>query len=98
MRSGNKGDTIDFLERCFAFSHRIKCRLAQEPGAVFAGGLPELTHGSAACYQLANLVVQDQELRDRLAATVARSAAFAATASGAEAECPRRFFSQARFL
>src|SRR3954466_6008256 len=74
----HKSDTVDLLETCFC--------VVDQPH----GGLPERQRAGGTCHflalscrragddQLAQLVVQDQELADRLAAAKARAAAWRA--------------------
>src|SRR5687767_16014291 len=77
-RSGNKGDTVDLLKRGLALLHRVEGGVAQEARAGTQRRLLELAHRRAARDQLAQLVVEDHQLGDRLAALVARAAALAA--------------------
>src|SRR3954467_9046758 len=87
-RSGNKGDTVDFLERGLAVLHRIESGLAQRAGARALRGFLQMAHRRARRDQLAQLVVQDHELGERFSSLVAGAAAVAAAA--ADAEVPAR--------
>src|SRR5687767_8673026 len=71
-RSGNKSDTVDLLQRGLALAHRVERGIAQEARAAAARRFLQLAQRRAAGDELAQLVVQDHELGDRLAALVAR--------------------------
>src|SRR5258706_15536425 len=77
-RSVDKRDTVDLLQRGLALAHGLERRLAQRARAVSLRRLLELPDRRARDDQLADLVVQDQQLRDRLAALEAGAAALAA--------------------
>src|SRR5688500_5649943 len=83
-RSGNKRDTVDRVARGLALLHRFERRLAQEARARAPRRLLQLAQRRATGDELAQLVVQDHELGDRLAALVAGAAAFAAAFAGLE--------------
>src|SRR3989449_7602102 len=85
-RSGNKRDTVDLLQRGLAFPDGFERRVAQEARAGAVRRLLQLPHRGARGDQFAQLVGEDHQLGDRLAALVARAAALAAAA--AHAECP----------
>src|SRR5260221_11525453 len=85
-RSLNKRNTVDLFQRGFTPLHSLQCRIAQEPRAARPGGLLQLAHRGTGGDQLAQLVVEDHELGDRLAPLVAGAAAFAASAPDAEPE------------
>src|SRR5690348_2834449 len=82
----NKRDTVDFLQCRLALAHGIERRVAQQAGAVAHRRFLELAHRGAGGDQLAQLVVEDHQLGDRLAAAVAGAAALAAAL--AELELP----------
>src|SRR4051812_35723489 len=71
-RSAHKRDTVDLLKRGFAFAHRFERRLAQGAGAVPLRRVLQLPDRRAGDDELAQLVVEDQQLGDRLAAFEAR--------------------------
>src|SRR5262245_30261021 len=82
--SGNKRDTVDLLQRGLAFLDRREGRLAQEARAGALRRLLERAQRRARGDELAQLVVQDHELRDRLASAVAGAATLPATLADAE--------------
>src|SRR5688500_2357223 len=83
-RSGNTGDPVDFQQRGLALADRVEGGVAQEARAGALRRLLELAHRRAAGDQLAQLVVEDHQLGDRLAAPVAPAAALAAAAPDQE--------------
>src|SRR5688500_1577596 len=74
----HESDTIDLLESGFAGLHQRESRVAQRDGARGARRLFQLARGSARHDELSQLVIQHQELADRLATLEPRAAAFAA--------------------
>src|SRR5687767_15539404 len=76
--SGNKRNTVDLLQRGLAPAHHVERRIAEKACPGTARRLLQLAQRRAAGDDLAQLVVQDHELGDRLAALVARATAFPA--------------------
>src|SRR6266852_8267103 len=85
-RSRNKRDTVDLLQRGLAFPDGFERRVAQEARAGAVRRFLQLPQRGAGGDQFAQLVGEDHQLGDRLAALVARAAALAAAA--AHPECP----------
>src|SRR5688572_20796799 len=85
----DKCDTVDLLQRGLAAPHGIERGLAQEARAVRRRAVLQLADRRARRDQLAQLVVEDQQLGDRTAPAVARAAAFAAALAFLEIEGSR---------
>src|SRR5437763_7862457 len=77
----HKSDTVDLLEICFAVLYEPHCGLPQRQRAAGIRHFFQLPRARAGDDQLAQLVVQDEELADRLAAAISRAAARAAAAA-----------------
>src|SRR5438094_736608 len=90
MRSSllrHKSDTVDLLKTCFSVIDQPLCGLPERQRARGTRHFLKLSCRRAGDDQLAQLVVQDQELADRLAAAEAGAAAMrAALALAARAE------------
>src|SRR3954465_14889829 len=76
----HKSDTIDLLESCFSCLHELHRGFAQGLGAGAARRLFQLARRRARHDQLAQLVVEDQQLADCLSSLEAGSPAFGAAA------------------
>src|SRR3954469_10011422 len=76
----HKSDTIDLLEIGFSGLHELHRGIAQGLGAGFARRLFQLARRRARDDELAQLVVEHQQLADGFSSLEAGSAAFAATA------------------
>src|SRR5438093_8861327 len=85
-RSLDKSDTIDLVERGLASRHGRESSRAQRARAVLARRVLDMPRRRARSDELADLVVQDEQLRNRLAPPIADAAAFAAAPHGAEAK------------
>src|SRR5688572_29144684 len=96
-RLGNKSDTVDLLKRGFALAHRLERRVAQEARAAAARRVLQLAQRRAAGDELAHLVVQHEELGDRLAPLVAGAPAFAAALAEHEVPVERGLRLEPRF-
>src|SRR6266850_8203659 len=83
-RSRHESDTIDLLEGRFPAGDQIKGGFAQAAGTELARRLLDRTHRLARADEFAHFVVEDERFRDRLAATVARTATLAAAFAGAK--------------
>src|SRR5580700_7518536 len=68
--SRHNGDTIDLLERRLAAPYQIESDAADQAHAAFLRQLLQLTHRRAIDDRLAQLIVEHQELTDRLAAAI----------------------------
>src|SRR5262249_40284191 len=97
-RSGDKGDTVDLLQRGLAGLHGVEGGVAQEARAARLRGLLELAHRRTPGDELADLVVEDHELGDGLASLEPRAAALAAAAAYAEAVRAHLLRGEAGFL
>src|SRR5712691_12451750 len=82
--SRHERNTIGFAQRGDPGTHEIERLLAQEPGAGTSGSLLQLFQRGALQDELADVVVEQQQLTHGAAALVARSAAFRAGAAGLE--------------
>src|SRR5256884_8603110 len=98
MRSLDKRNTVDLFQGGFTVLHGRERGIAQEAGAVCPGGFLQLAHRGTRGDQLAQLVVEDHQLGDRLASLVAGAAALAAAAPGAKAERSGLRLGEAGFL
>src|SRR5262249_12364093 len=97
-RSGNERDTIDLLQRGLAAPRRVERGVAQEARAARLSRLLGLAHRGAPGNQLADLVVEDHQLCDRLAPLVPGAAARAASPPDAETEGARLLGREPGFL
>src|SRR5258706_176940 len=98
IRSLDKRNTVDLFQGGFTVLHGLERGIAQEACAACPRGFLQLAHRGAAGDQLAQLVVEDHQFRDRLASLVAGAAALAAAAPGAKAERTSLRFGEAGFL
>src|SRR5947209_11558164 len=98
IRSLDKRNTVDLFQSGFTVLHGLERGIAQEAGAAGPGGFLQLAHRGAGRDQLAQLVVEDHQFRDRLASLVAGATALAAAAPGAKAERSSLRLREAGFL
>src|SRR5215470_2577138 len=99
--SRHNGDTVHLLERGLAGAYQLERGSAQQAHARLVRELLQLAHRRAIDDRLAYLVIEDQELPDRLAAAIAGAAAvlaalpFAETIASGGGERDARFLEQA---